>query len=426
MSLRKYKLQAGEVSIFDEAIVYKRGAYWQFRMWLLKEHKYARKSLKTRSRETAIERGKQMYLELYANQQQGKTYFSITTRKGVELYVEHRRKHVETGIIVAGRLGTIQTHLQHWLNFIGRDTKLKELDRTDCEEYFRHRFKSTAGKVKQVTVLNEQSTINACIKWLFRQGETHFDAFDFPPLPKVDYKSDAVRRATLSTDEWMRLCVRMRGYCAKKHCPDATERLTRQLVRHFVLVAGNSGLRTGEQRQLRWSDVEIEPHTVNGTTVQLAHIQVRAETSKVRLSRRFMCRGGEYFVRLRRLFPPVSADSLVFSTDGTAPLSKAALLYHFNRMLATAEIENYKLRGIVPYSLRHFMITQRAMSGVSFSRIADMCGTSTTQIERTYYHLNDDIRRSSALADFRIEADGTIRTTTLLERFEKSRSAKTA
>ena len=56
----------------------------------------------------------------------------------------------------------------------------------------------------------------------------------------------------------------------------------------------------------------------------------------------------------------------------------------------------------------------------------DMCGTSITQIEKTYFHLNDDIRRSSALADFRVEADGTIRTTTLLERFEKSRNAKTA
>ena len=32
----------------------------------------------------AIERGKAAYLEIYANLQQGKTYFSITTKEGVE------------------------------------------------------------------------------------------------------------------------------------------------------------------------------------------------------------------------------------------------------------------------------------------------------------------------------------------------------
>ena len=35
------------------------------------------------------------------------------------------------------------------------------------------------------------------------------------------------------------------------------------------------------------------------------------------------------------------------------------------------------------YSLRHFMITQRIMSGLSFRQIADMCGTSVAQITQS-------------------------------------------
>ena len=38
---------------------------------------------------------------------------------------------VELGHIVKGRHTTIATHLQHFLSFIGKDTKLKELERTD-------------------------------------------------------------------------------------------------------------------------------------------------------------------------------------------------------------------------------------------------------------------------------------------------------
>ena len=48
MALKKQQFAEGEIAIFDEACIYKRGEYWQFRMWLPKENKYARKSLRTR------------------------------------------------------------------------------------------------------------------------------------------------------------------------------------------------------------------------------------------------------------------------------------------------------------------------------------------------------------------------------------------
>ena len=150
--LKKQTYNEDEIQIFDEAVIYKRGEYWQFRMWLSGEGKYARKSLRTRSQNTAIEKGKACFLEIHANQQMGKTYFSLTTKEGVQMYVEHRSKDVEIGLIVSGRLSTIKTHLQHWLEFIGKDTKLKELERTDCEDYFYQRVKKSKKMVKQVTM----------------------------------------------------------------------------------------------------------------------------------------------------------------------------------------------------------------------------------------------------------------------------------
>ena len=103
MALKKQHFAEGEIAIFDEACIYKRGEYWQFRMWLPKENKYARKSLRTRSEATAIEKGKAAYLEIYANLQQGKSYFSITTKEGVEKYLSFRMRDVELGHIVKGR-----------------------------------------------------------------------------------------------------------------------------------------------------------------------------------------------------------------------------------------------------------------------------------------------------------------------------------
>ena len=113
MALKKQEFKDNEILIFDEACAYKRGEYWQFRLWLPKENKYVRKSLRTRSETTAVERGKSAYLEIYANLQQGKTYFSITTKECVQHYVGFRKRDVELGHIVSDRLATIATHLQH-------------------------------------------------------------------------------------------------------------------------------------------------------------------------------------------------------------------------------------------------------------------------------------------------------------------------
>lgn len=407
--LKKARFKDDEIPIFDEAVIYKRGEYWHFRMWLNGEGKYARKSLRTRSKATAIEKGKEAYLEIYSNMKAGKTYFSITTKEGVEKYVKHRQRDVETETIVSGRLTTIKTHLQNWLEIIGKGTKLKELERTDCEDYFYQRMKRSNGKVKQTTVSNEQSTINACMKFLFRNGETHIDSFDFPKLPKIDKRNDAVRRATFTNKEWEDIIKAMRTYCAKSNKKvDADERLIRKIVQHYMLIAANSGLRVGEQRQLRWSDVTIERRKANGEERVLARIHVRAETSKVRHSRIFLCRGGEYFERLRAITNPKSEDGLIFSVDGKEALSKRAVLYHFHKIIELADIEGRETRDLVPYSLRHFMITQRIMSGLGFKQVADMCGTSVAQIEKTYYHLNDEIRLTNALADYRRREDGTI------------------
>ena len=90
MPLKKQTFNEDEIEIYDEAVVYKRGEYWQMLMWLGKEKKYARFSLRTRNRDTAIDKAKKYYHELMAQQLAGKTYFSKTTKQGVEEYLKQR------------------------------------------------------------------------------------------------------------------------------------------------------------------------------------------------------------------------------------------------------------------------------------------------------------------------------------------------
>lgn len=418
MALKKQEFDEDEVPIFEEALVYKRGEYWQMRMWLAKEHKYARFSLKTRNRTTAIDKAKLHYHELMAGQLQGKSYFSITTRMGVEMYLEHRKKDVTNGFIVSGRYNTIATHLKHWLTFIGKDVKLKELERTDCEDYFASRTKTKKKetiRISQTTVENEQSSVNAMMAWLYKHKETYIDGFDFKKLKAVDKGSEANRRNTFTDDETARWTVELSKYI-KEAEKDLSEpnNLVKAVCGYYLGFSLITGLRRGEQLQLKWSDIEDMEHTeARGNGFDLIKVTVRGETSKVRKTRQFVVKDSVYLKGLIELtrqrhkgkiaepkLYELVKDELMFSTNGKTAITARAIGIHFDKLVALAKIPNSDKRGLVPYSLRHYFITQRVNSNLPPASVAEMCGTSITQIEKTYYHTTEAKMISNALADY--------------------------
>ncbi|MGO9339675.1 MAG: tyrosine-type recombinase/integrase [Terracidiphilus sp.] len=398
--LKKKVFDDTEVPIFEEAIVYQRGEYWQFRMYLAAEKKYIVKSLHTRNRALAIDKGKTMFHEIFASVQAGKKLFSFTCKEAVANYLKYRETDLRNGAIVPGRMITITSHLNHFLEFIGRETKIKELENDAMDEYFSFR---KAQDASQSTIVNEQSTVNAVIKWLYRNGQAKFDAFTYRPLPKVDTQSDAIRRATFTEDEYKAIYTVARDYVnQKRHKLEEAEHRVRQVVRHWILINANCGMRNSESRLLKWSDVEIihkktTKHNGDDLDNVLVVLNIRAETSKVRKSRRAICRGGQYFERLHDFLRPEDSDSLVFSIDGETELSEKLLLKHFYAILQLANVSRVNERGIVPYSLRHYMITNRINAGLSYEQVSKIVGTSIKEIERTYYHLSDKERIAAAL-----------------------------
>lgn len=408
MPLKKQPLNDNEISIYDEALIYQRGEYWQMRMWLTKESKYARFSLRTRNRDTAIDKAKKYYHELMAQQLAGKTYFSMTTKQGVEEYVKQRQKDMEAGLIVKGRLGTIKTHLEHWLKYVGKDTKLKEMERTDCENYFHNRTKNKKKMpVSRSTVMNEQSSINAMMSWLHKRGESYIEAFDFKKLPKIDTGDEKNRRNTFTDEEIIAIKSELDDYITEaRQDLSLYGNLNKIVTSYYLLIAIITGLRRGEQLQLTWSDISWMEKQVkgdeDGDLYSLVKITVRGKTTKVRKTRSFVVKDWEYFSNLftflqarytkahannKKATP--FAKTLIFSTDGFSSLTPRVILYHFDEILARCEIENIDTRDLVPYSFRHYFITDMINRGASPTQVAETCGTSTAQIEKTYYHTTE-------------------------------------
>ncbi len=150
--------------------------------------------------------------------------------------------------------------------------------------------------------------------------------------------------------------------------------------------------------------------TQNGEELIFANLYVDRSTSKVRKGRRVYSRGGQYIERWKRICKEYGKEleGVVFSMDG-GEYSRSNTHKHFRRILKLTDIEMERQKQLVPYSLRHFMITERVKSGLSFNQIAVMCGTSVRQIENTYLHLNEEMMRTSAKADYITLEDGTLR-----------------
>ena len=273
ITVKKKHYKENEIPIYDgEAVLYLVGETWYYRCWLKGENKYARKSLRTKSREMAIERGKSAHRRLLTDVEDGRLFFAIDIKEAINKYLEDKRDEVvgdtieergTQGGITKGRFKTIETHLRHFLNYIGKDTKVSELKDYDLDGYVKARRKKAAD----ITIRNEVASINAAMAWIFdRLKQTDFRMFLITKTLKHVTKAknsannQRIKRQTFTREEWKAFVKAMRTYtkdCVAHADKDfnAKERL---LVRYFCLFAANSGMRSGEQFNLHWRCVSTQ------------------------------------------------------------------------------------------------------------------------------------------------------------------------
>jgi integrase len=155
--------------------------------------------------------------------------------------------------------------------------------------------------------------------------------------------------------EWQRLVRFLPGYVDLAQ--DKRRRRERFYLALYILIMGNTGIRIGEARKLRWRDVS---NTRTLTDEVRSILSVRGKTGE----REVVCNKG------------------VESCSG-APVG--SFKGGFQRALKEAGIlfaSDGKKR--VPYSLRHTYATMRLAEGVSVFQLAANMGTSVEMLEDFY------------------------------------------
>jgi|TARA_B110000438_G_scaffold247159_1_gene249159 integrase len=418
-------LYDGESHIYK---VKKSGDVYQFRMWIAAEGKHYRKSLRTKNYDEAFEKAKTLTKEIMASGISDKLVFSISVQQLIDDYVAYREHDIDmvTGIS-RKRWQTIKSQLKYFAIICGANTSLSSLNKDDLYEYSSIRNKIKKGAVQ--TIRMEKSTINACIKFGYRNKLIHFEYFDFKQLI---IKGDMIeRRGTFTDKEYRKLLDFLKRFTNIKNAharignrnfkntavieTKEQAHLERLMIRDYIMILANTGLRVGEALQLTWGRVgnyekhNVESEYIDGKKEQhLVEIEVLAKTSKVRKHRIFLARGGQYFERLNERQQHTNSDDLVFSMNGKADIHDMRKRKYWEELMEGVGITDWEDRKLSWYSLRHFFITQRVKANNNVVEIAQMCGTSVKHITDTYLHYSKQQSRTAALKSFKTNKDGTI------------------
>lgn len=226
-----------------------------------------------------------------------------------------------------------------------------------------------------VTLKNERTAIRQLLRFAKRRKYI----FD---VPEFVIKSGKINsRPDIPDAEWRRLTSFLPTYVDLAQ--DKRRQRERFYLALYILILGNTGLRTGEARNLKWADVS---KTKTLTDEVRAVLTVRGKTGE----REVVCNRGveRYLDRLRAYridelgISPSDDEHIFCGVHGNLVGSYKG---GFQRALKEAGVlyaSDGKKR--VPYSLRHTYATMRISEGVNVYQLAANMGTSVEMLEKFY------------------------------------------
>ena len=251
----------------------------------------------------------------------------------------------------------------------------------------------TMGYTPTASTLN---THNAALNRVFDEAVIH-GYLTRTQVPQVENKGvvSIERRPDIRLEEYGDMARGMRSYI--KLAREGHEREIRLLLRDYVLILANTGIRQGtEATNLKWRDITL---TTSGGKEYLT-LRIRGKTKKWRTIQ-VRHRVARYFERIKerdaelkkmgfRDLLKLGLDRLVFTTGGNKDVA-TALGRVFARMMEHCGLLIDKQTGKkrTLYSLRHFYATHElTMGNVTPYQLAEHMGTSLGMLTQHYGHLD--------------------------------------
>ena len=263
----------------------------------------------------------------------------------------------------------------------------KHIDKIDykiLKEFDAWRTRKLGRPPKRSTLNNHNAALRRVFKVALDNNWIH--AFQIPELRNKGEKSE--RRPYFTHDEYRQLYRFMRKW--HKTGKKERTRWIRELLRDYVLILVNTGMRFGtESQNLKWNQVELfEQGGIN-----YVRFWVTGKTGKRELIARHSVK--RYLERIKNRFSDLrnrtlddlrNVDEYVFRLiDGSQPNDLHGAFEILLKDSALHLDRHGKKRSL--YSLRHTYATFQILNGIDYHRLATNMGTSIGMLEKHYSHL---------------------------------------
>ncbi|MDO8973817.1 tyrosine-type recombinase/integrase [Reyranella sp.] len=362
--------------------MYRRGGVLYARL-AIATNQYQHRSLKTGNAEQATLTAQKLWTEFTVRRQLGLPVKQRTLNTVIDEYVALREKQHQQGRTSEHMLRQTHRVVKFWRKYAGTK-QVSQIGDAEMSGYVDWRRDYYAGMTDDELPKNaKRNPTHKTLQWEIMLGKSiikyaqqqgyrgavPFPTFSFTP------KTKRVRPA-FSLVDYRKLWRALIKW--ERECEDPRHLHTRQLLRDYVLILANSGLRVGEANNLKRRDIDPFKDEHGRRNYRLI---VRGKTGERDVIPRAITT--KYIERLLARRPDIKADDWLFAmSDGSQVIT---LIDQFNVVLKLAGIERNSFNDkYTLYSLRHFYATQALNNNVPIYAVARNMGTSVKIIE-TYY-----------------------------------------
>src|SRR3954449_11742954 len=244
-------LEDGKLTVFKRAGIF----YSRIRVAPVK---YIWRSLKTTDEQTAVRAGRRLLFQIEQRTDQGLPPKSKLFAAVIDDYIRYRERDHQHGKTSAGMLRQIIRVSKFWREYAGAlaveaidDKVMREFNpwRRDYYAKFKKLPKNAKLHPTDKTLQWDMMLGKAIVRWAHQQGLRGKQS-----LPTVTFTPKKKRvRPAFELPEYRRLWRTM--YKRINGAKDERTRRSRELLRGYVLVLANCGMRIGEANSLRTRDV---------------------------------------------------------------------------------------------------------------------------------------------------------------------------
>ncbi|QDD11859.1 tyrosine-type recombinase/integrase [Candidatus Methylopumilus rimovensis] len=379
-----------------EVVLYKKSPnrFWQCR-FKLPNAKWHRCSTKHTNFDYAVKTATERYdesrfLHKYNLPLQSKRFQHVA-----ELAIKDMQRELEAGIgksVYHTYISSIRTHLTP---YFAKKT-IDKITVLDLRNFKANQLQKFNRPLKTSTLTNYNASLNRIFDTAIAKG--WMSKSQVPPLSNKGVKGE--RRPAFSVDEWIIIMRALRTWQSMGQ--KTVTRNMRELLRDYVLILANTGMRYGtESQNIKWKHISWLNHKDGSRYLMIA---VDGKTGRRELIARHNVL--VYLKRIQSRFADL--NSMTFDA-----LLEAKLDVHVFRLRNGLQTNNLnqsfeqflKYVGLLKdkfgdnrtlYSLRHTYATMTLMRGqVGIHDLARQMGTSVVMIERHYSHLNSAMKAKS-------------------------------